>query len=693
MADTQDSYCFDAPNTYINFGTINDDPEADSWFDENTTVRATQTQSNPFSTHKTSIRKGTPGAIPKRRSSKRLSCEDKRKALSKIRANRSQAAASQAVCLPPLKKQKLHSSKGKLNDPSVNEGASTSGQDRSSSMKRSRLAVPITPMVLKRKVDSVKLKNSEEQELEKVQQLRQELSERLRKNEESLKAAISGAGQLVKKPVTAVTQSVEFHFHTEERMKKHPEQQLGGQYKETDFAAALRKHHASPGKMPKGGHTISKPFNFCSGSKRKHEESTGTEPYVSVAQHIYFFHQRTPSRYHLRSRQEEMEGPSAVQPTKLKLTNPKTPLLQTKQRLRPVTCKSRVEKEEEEIKELEQYKFKAHELNTRILEGGPLLPKKPPVKEPTQAIGFNLEIDKRIKQRENKDEPEEHFTFHSKPCPSKILTDVVGVPEKKCFPTTVPKSPAFALKNRVRVPSWSEKEEDQKLTLIKANPMPHYGVPFMPKLVEQKKDVCPFSFTDRDLERQQQKEQKLEELRKAEVPKFKAQPLPLFDQVHLPEKKSKMPTQTEPFQLQSDQRGISKLQHLQQQVAEELKQQKEMTKFKARPNTVKKNEPFMPIKNKSLTVQEGFELATEKRARERQEFEKCLADIETQRSLLEEQTRQEQEEQENQEIHRLRNELVHKAQPVRKYKPVEVRSSDVLPTCPKSPNFSNRFKI
>uniref|UniRef100_A0A8C5QAR1 Targeting protein for Xklp2 n=1 Tax=Leptobrachium leishanense TaxID=445787 RepID=A0A8C5QAR1_9ANUR len=452
-------------------------------------------------------------------------------------------------------------------------------------MKRSRLAVPITPMVLKRKVDSVKLKNSEEQELEKVQQLRQELSERLRKNEESLKAAISGAGQLVKKSVTAVTQSVEFHFHTEERMKKHPEQQLGDQYKETDFAASLRKHPASPGKIPEGGHTKSQPFNFCSRSKRKHEESTGTEPYVSVAQHIYSFHKRTPSRYHLRSRQEEMEGPSAVQPTKLKLTNPKTPLLQTKQRLRPVTCKSRVEKEEEEIKELQQYKFKAHELNTRILEGGPLLPKKPPVKEPTQAIGFNLEIDKRIKQREKKDEPEEHFTFHSKPCPSKILTDVVGVPEKKCFPTTVPKSPAFALKNRVRVPSWSEK------------------------------------------------------------------------------------------------------------VAEELEQQKEMTKFKARPNTVTMKEPFMPIKNKSLTVQEGFELATEKRARERQEFEKCLVDKEAQRSLLEEQTRQAEEEQENQEIHRLRNELVHKAQPVRKYKPVEVRSSDVLPTCPKSPNFSNRFKI
>lgn len=54
--------------------------------------------------------------------------------------------------------------------------------------------------------------------------------------------------------------------------------------------------------------------------------------------------------------------------------------------------------------------------------------------------------------------------------------------------------------------------------MIKANPMPHYGVPFKPKMPEQRHvEVCPFSFDARDRERQIQKEKKIEELQKEEV--------------------------------------------------------------------------------------------------------------------------------------------------------------------------------
>lgn len=53
---------------------------------------------------------------------------------------------------------------------------------------------------------------------------------------------------------------------------------------------------------------------------------------------------------------------------------------------------------------------------------------------------------------------------------------------------------------------------------IKANPMPHYGVPFKPKVPEQRHvEVCPFSFDARDRERLIQKEKKIEELQKEEV--------------------------------------------------------------------------------------------------------------------------------------------------------------------------------
>lgn len=56
------------------------------------------------------------------------------------------------------------------------------------------------------------------------------------------------------------------------------------------------------------------------------------------------------------------------------------------------------------------------------------------------------------------------------------------------------------------------------MPVIKANPMPHYGVPFKPKMPEQRHvEVCPFSFDARDKERQMQKEKKIEELQKEEV--------------------------------------------------------------------------------------------------------------------------------------------------------------------------------
>lgn len=56
------------------------------------------------------------------------------------------------------------------------------------------------------------------------------------------------------------------------------------------------------------------------------------------------------------------------------------------------------------------------------------------------------------------------------------------------------------------------------MPVIKANPMPHYGVPFKPKMPEQRHvEVCPFSFDSRDRERLIQKEKKIEELQKEEV--------------------------------------------------------------------------------------------------------------------------------------------------------------------------------
>uniref|UniRef100_A0A2K5K387 TPX2 microtubule nucleation factor n=1 Tax=Colobus angolensis palliatus TaxID=336983 RepID=A0A2K5K387_COLAP len=603
-------------------------------------------------------------------------------------------------------------------------------------MKAKRCATPvIIDEILPSKKMKKVLKSTEEQELEKSIKMQQEVVEMRKKNEEFKKLALAGIGQPVKKSVSQVTKSVDFHFRTDERIKQHPKNQE--EYKEVNFTSELRKHPSSPARVTKGC-TIVKPFNLSQGKKRTYGETVST--YVPLAQQVEDFHKRTPNRYHLRSKKDDIKTgscsvtqagvqwhdhgslqcptpglnlpsnwdyrykPPYLLPSKSSVTkicrDPQTPVLQTKHRARPVTCKSAAELEAEEFEKLQQYKFKARELDPRILEGGPILPKKPPVKPPTEPIGFDLEIEKRIQERESKKKSEdEHFEFHSRPCPTKILEDVVGVPEKRVLPITVPKSPAFALKNRIRMPPKEDEEEDEAV-LIKAQPVPHYGVPFKPQIPEARTvEICPFSFDSRDKERQLQKEKKIKELQKGEVPKFKALPLPHFDTINLPEKKVKNVTQIEPFCLETDRRGALKAQTWKHQLEEELRQQKEAACFKARPNTVISQEPFVPKKEKKSVaeglsgslVQEPFQLATEKRAKERQELEKRMAEVEAQKAQQLEETRQQEEEQKKEELARLRRELVHKANPIRKYQGLEIKSSDQPLTVPVSPKFSTRF--
>ncbi|XP_026990397.2 targeting protein for Xklp2 isoform X3 [Tachysurus fulvidraco] len=541
---------------------------------------------------------------------------------------------------------------------------------------------------------STQQKSTEQQELERIEALQREVAEQRKRNEASYRAALAGS-QPPKKHVLSSTIPKEFNFRSDSRLKNQTDASEAS-YKESDFTSQLRKHPSSPLKAPKGT-TVPKPFNLSTGNKRKLDE---TNSYVSMAEQIEQFQRRTPTRYHLRSRQSQERGPSPVKTEKPKVTLAHTPQLLTRQRSRPVTVKSAVELEAEEAEKLQQFKFKALELNRKILEGA-LAPRKPPPKEATRPESFKLEVEKRLQERNStkKTDGQEEYTFHSKPLPTRILEEVVGVPEKKVQNPTVPESPAFALKNRVRM---ERKTEEVKAPAPrKALPVPHY-VPFQPKPAAKIHiEQCPFSFEQREQERRAQKERRLEELRNEEVPKFKARPLPDFHEVNLPEKKVAEPTKPAPFKLMVDERGSVKSERWEQMMKEELKQQADAASFKARPNVVVHKEPFVPKKeNRSIladtthsVVADGFQLSTERRAKERLEFERALKEKELLRAQMEERQAREQEEREKEEIARLRQEQVHKAQPIRHYKPVELKQSDVSLTVPQSPNFSDRFRL
>ncbi|XP_072370605.1 targeting protein for Xklp2 isoform X1 [Scyliorhinus torazame] len=725
MADAHINWNYDAP-THLDFNNLEEqyDPEADCWFDQqnkqgaaispshveapatptgashcceigeaksvssqlNKDVAPTKdTADKPPQNFVLSVEasrdnsKTSPKTMPLRRST-RKSTEQLRKELGKIRAvRRTQDLESTE---PPVNK------KAKLVLTGRHSGSRTGSRN-------SKLTLPATPTVLKRKQHmGSKGKSTEELEMEKIAQFQKEVAEQRKANEESLKLAISGAGQNMKRTHIPPTKPMDIKFHTDERIKAHGETQVAKVYKEVNFTNELRKPQQFPTRGHKGT-TVPKPFKLSHGNKRKHE-ATGTEGYVSLAQQVEAFHCRTPSRY-------QVEEDVCKVPEKMKLTRPHTPMLITKTRARPTTCKSAAEVEAEEVEKMQSYKFKAQEINPRLLEGGPILPKKPLVKEPTKPIGFDLEIEKRIRGREENRKPEEieDHCFHSRPCPTRILEDVVGVPEKRLIPITMPKSPAFTMKNRVRIPHREENIMKEEKHVIKANPMPHSGVPFKPKCSEEKLvEIQPFSFDSRDKQRETLKEQKIQELRKelTEFPAFKAQLLPDFDSDRLPEKVVKSPTKVQPFHLRLEERGALRDQRWTQMMKEELKQQKEATCFKANPSSVIYREPFLPKKaNRSskgdCTVQEKFELATEKRAKVRAEFEMRKAEKESMREKLEDEKQKEIEEDEREEIARLRQDLVHKANPVRHYRKVEIKPSEQQLTVPQTPNFSDRIRL
>jgi targeting protein for Xklp2 len=61
-------------------------------------------------------------------------------------------------------------------------------------------------------------------------------------------------------------------------------------------------------------------------------------------------------------------------------------------------------------------------------------------------------------------------------------------------------------------------EEVKPPAPLKAHAVPHFGLPFLPKLQDKTQvEVCPFSFEERERERRVLKEKRLEELRHEEV--------------------------------------------------------------------------------------------------------------------------------------------------------------------------------
>ncbi|XP_061429295.1 targeting protein for Xklp2-like isoform X2 [Lethenteron reissneri] len=504
-----------------------------------------------------------------------------------------------------------------------------------------------------------------------------------------------------------------FTFRTDKRAKASD--QVGEPYHHVDFVANLRKSSAaSPTKKAQPSRTVIQPFKLMTrGSKRKFEEALqsgrlishptkGTAAFKSMAEQLLEFERRTPQRFHLRSRKDLEKGPSPITARPDSCTMPMTPHLVTRMRQRSPTCKSSAQLEQEELERIQAHQFKAHKLDPHLLEPGSV----PIGRRCRSHEGARLtaETEQRVRERVEerlRHEEEERLKeramhqFHARPLPVAILEQVSGVPEKATLPMTIPESPAFTLKHRVLTrKDLSQLEAPRPVT--RANPMPHFGLPFQPRPEMRTVEPEPFSFDARDQERAERRERRIQEIRQLEeqVPQFKAQPVPDLEHVALPEKHLRPLTQHEPFHLRVDERGSIKTEQFNKKLKEEEEQKKEHATFRARPCRVTTTAPFVAQRhNRILARVENVELNTVRRARERAEYDAQLAEQRRQNEAAWELRLQEQAEEERQMILQQRKEVVHKANPVRHYKAVVIQQSSRPLTNPRSPCFSDRFDL
>ncbi|XP_070575046.1 LOW QUALITY PROTEIN: targeting protein for Xklp2 homolog [Ptychodera flava] len=569
-----------------------------------------------------------------------------------------------------------------------------------SEQKKPKLTMPSTPTTLKRnfsKPGAQSVKSSEELELEKIAEFRHNLAEKRKLAEESLKKSQSNAGHHPVRPVSHVTRPAGFHFATDDRIKSHA-METRNDVKAKNFVETLRHHPPSPvSHDPKKGPTVAKPFNFTdSRKKRKHDETQEEPAYKSMAVLINEFQSRTPDRFRLKPRSRGNTPQKSGKATQ-KLTIAKTPSFETRNRKRAVTAISAAEREEMEVQEMKNYKFKANPINPKVFSDKATGLKKVAKKPCTEAVGFDLETDHRTQIREaSKQKKEEKYEFHAKPVPTQILEKPLGLGEKKLLPITQPKSPAFALKNRVRLQKEEDSILEEEVKPKFARPAPQPGIPFAPKLSHKTTEIQPFSFEERDKDRLAKKEEKIKQVfdEEEKARQFKAQSLPSPSIQGLPEKKPKQPTKPD-RNLLVEEKGAKAADEWRKKIEDELKNQRaKASAFKAQPTTVLYSEPFVPEKtHKPLTEIEDFQLNTDKRSQQREQFEQYKKHKEQELEAEKVRRQKEETEMEADAIAKLRAEMVHKSNPIKHFKPVEVMPSTKPLTDAASPQFRTSQRL
>ncbi|GFR59692.1 targeting protein for Xklp2 [Elysia marginata] len=337
-------------------------------------------------------------------------------------------------------------------------------------------------------------KTSEELELEKISAMRAETARARKLAQESCKKALSSRSVVPKRCPKLVTMPEAFNFNTDSRLKKSNPAPASDK-KIKDFASSLRDSKNTT----KSHHILpTKPQPF----KLSHSKSTASvTKFVSDAEKTANFSKQTPQRFRTVPKLNHKV---------LHRTNLGVPQVEP----RPLTIPS-------EFALTKRRSMSTGDLREALQEA-----------------------------------EEDHHRFQARPVNPKILQGPVGVKSVDPAAPTVPESPAFALRNRVRLHKEPIKQEEPQ-RILRASRVPLLGLAFKPK-VEHKHTVPePFQVEERSKEMLTRKQQKIEQLLEEEkrAHEFHASCQPSLSPDQLPPKQPRPATKPAPFELYVDKRG------------------------------------------------------------------------------------------------------------------------------------------
>ncbi|GLV33853.1 hypothetical protein CBL_11263 [Carabus blaptoides fortunei] len=356
--------------------------------------------------------------------------------------------------------------------------------------------------------------------------------------------------------------------------------------------------------------------------------------YISLAEAVRKFQCGTPQRFHSKKPDSQLQH---LKSNSLTQTIPCSPMLSTKNRSRPTTYVSRDEMENKEAEEMRKHPIKAQPVNYKILRA-PVLNVKVEKKPSTQIQPFKFT---EVKFQQKETPQVDLYEFHARPAPKSTAPANRPVVRRSIVPPTVAHTPTFMRKMKAeKIATLRENPNNHKVT-VKTVDLHYDGVP--PATTTSQKPSRtkpePFSFEERDKRMQQRKEEKIQKLLEEEkkMREFHAKPIPkaIAGATKMIESKIKMGSNG----------SISSKND------ENVEPNTDKNFFKARPATVIHKKPFVPKKEERPLL----------------EFDEKIKQIE------------------QEEIVKIRKETVHKANPVKHYKAVDILPSLKKITSPQSP--------